>query len=373
MEVVFFSFLFLSIYPYAIYPGVLSALSRLLGNPWHVGGFVPRLTFIISVYNEEKVIEEKLKNTLSLAYLEPLLEIIVISDGSDDRTNEIVRGFKDPRLTLKAFPERSGKTACLNRVVPDARGEIVLFTDANSTLPSDTLLKLVGNFYDKDVGLVTGWSKYCNQGGGEEATGIYSHLEMKTKHWESLISSCVGADGAIFAMRKELYKPLDEQDINDFVIPLQVISQGKRVVLDPEVHCLEEAPKGEGNEFRRQARITNRTLNALLRYPGFLNPLCYGVFSFFLFSHKLLRFLVPFFTTGAFLSNLLLLRVSPIYSIFLLIQVLFLILGFAGLTGKSAGRLTNICKFSLITLAAQFIGWIRVFQGRSDMMWTPQR
>jgi cellulose synthase/poly-beta-1,6-N-acetylglucosamine synthase-like glycosyltransferase len=373
METVFFIFLFLSIYPYGIYPVVLYVMSRLLNNPWHKGDITPSLTIMISVYNEEKVIGEKLKNTLSLEYPEELLEIIVISDGSSDRTNEIVSGFKDPRLILKAFPERSGKTTCLNRVVPETRGEIILFTDANSMFPSDAILKLVRNFFDSNVGLVTGWSKYFSKGGGEESTGIYSRLEMKTKYWESLVSSCVGADGAIFAIRKELYKPLDEQDINDFVIPLQVISQGKRVVLDPEVHCLEESSKSVGDEFRRQVRITNRTLSALLRHPVFFNPFSYGAFSFFLFSHKPLKFLVPFFITGAFLCNLLLFRASSIYVGLLLIQVLFLTLGLANLAGKAEGRLTNICKFFLITLSAQFIGWTRTLRGISDTMWTPRR
>ena len=247
-------------------------MSRVLGNSWDKGEITPLVTLIISVYNEEKVIENKIKNALALEYPERLLEIIVISDGSSDRTNEIVSGFNDSRLVLKALPERSGKTVCLNRVVPETRGEIILFTDANSMFPSDMLPKLVRNFTSDNVGLVTGWTKYMKQKSGGETTGIYSRLEMKTKYWESLISSCVGADGAIFAIRKELYEPLDEQDINDFVIPLHVISQGKRVVLDPDVYCFEAPSAGQGSEYRRQARITNRTLRAILKHPRFLNP-----------------------------------------------------------------------------------------------------
>jgi cellulose synthase/poly-beta-1,6-N-acetylglucosamine synthase-like glycosyltransferase len=338
-----------------------------------MGDSFPPVTLIISVYNEEQVIGKKVKNTLSLEYPEGLLEIIVISDGSNDRTNEIVSMFNDSRLVLKAFPERSGKTACLNRVVPEAKGDIILFTDANSMFSSDILAKLVTNFSDPNVGLVTGWTKYTKEKGGEETTGIYSRFEMKTKYWESLISSCVGADGAIFAIRKELYRPLDEQDINDFVIPLRVISQGKRIVLDPDVYCFEEQSKGEGNEYRRQARITNRTLRAVLKHTAFLNPFSYGFFSFFLLSHKFLRFLVPFFVIGAFLANLFLLKVSPIYFGLIFIQLLFLSLGLASLAGKADGRVANICKFFLITLSAQFLGWIRRFRGIPDTMWTPRR
>lgn len=373
MEYLFITFLFLAVYPYGIYPLVLSIISIFFGNPWQRGGITPRVTLIISVYNEEKVIEAKVRNALSLEYPKELLDVIVVSDGSNDRTNDIVRSFRDPRLILRAFAERSGKTGCLNKVVPEAKGEIILFTDANSMFPGDTITKLVRNFADNSIGLVTGWSKYLRKGGGEESTGIYSRFEMWTKYWESLVWSCVGADGAIFAIRKELYKPLDDQDINDFVIPLQVISQRKRVVLDREAHCLEASSEGERDEFHRQVRITNRTLGALLRNPGFLNPLSYGTFSFFLFSHKLLRFLVPFFTAGTFLLSLLLLKVSVIYLGFFLIQLLFLCLGLANLAGKVEGRLTNLCKFFLITLSAQFIGWTRTLRGISDTMWTPRR
>ena len=373
MEIVFFIFLFLAVYPYGIYPGVVYLISRLFNNPWHIGDITPPLTIVISVYNEEKVIGEKLKNTLSLEYPEELLEIVVISDGSTDKTNEIVSGFKEPGLVLKAFPERSGKTTCLNRVVPDTRGEIILFTDANSMFPRDVLLKLVKNFLDERVGLVTGWTKYVQPGKEERATGFYGKLERGTKYRESLISSCVGADGAIFAVRKNLYNPLMDEDINDFVIPLHVISQRKRVVLDPKIFCFEESSKGEGDEFRRQVRITNRTLRAILRNPVFLNPFRFSYFSFFLLSHKLLRFMVPFFAGGAFLTNLLLAGRSTIYFCLAIIQILLVIVGLANIKGKVEGKAANICTFFLLTLSAQFSGWIRMVRGVSDTMWTPQR
>jgi biofilm PGA synthesis N-glycosyltransferase PgaC len=373
MEVIFFTFLFLSVYPYSVYPVVVFMMSLLFGNAWDKGDITPQVTILISVYNEERVIGEKIKNALSMDYPAGLLEVIVISDGSSDRTNEIVSGFKDPRLTLCAFRERTGKTACLNRVVPDAKGDIILFTDANSMFPSDLLHKLVRNFSDQKIGLVTGWTKYVQPGKGDETTGLYSKIEKMTKYWEGLISSCVGADGAIFAVKKILYKRLEEQDINDFVTPLDVILQGKRVVLDPEVYCFEVSSKEEGDELRRQARITNRTLRAILGNPKFLNPFSYGSFPFFLFSHKLLRFLVPFFIAGAFLANLFLLKVSPIYVGFMIIQILLLGLGLVGIIGKLSGRLTNICKFFLITLYAQFIGWMRMVRGISDTTWTPRR
>jgi cellulose synthase/poly-beta-1,6-N-acetylglucosamine synthase-like glycosyltransferase len=373
MEVVFWAFLILSVYPYLIYPGLVYLISKRFNRPWMRGDNFPRVTLIISVYNEEKAIEGKIRNALSLGYPKGLLEVIVVSDGSSDRTNEIVSGFKDSRLALRVFPERLGKTVCLNRVVPEARGDIILFTDANSIFPWSILSKLVKNFADKDVGLVTGWTKYTAGGTEEETSGIYSRLEMKTKYWESLICSCVGADGAIFGIRKNLYRVLDDQDINDFVIPLHVISQGKRVVLDPDVYCLEEPSRGDREEYRRQVRITNRTLRAIRRNLIFLNPFSFRSFTFLLLSHKLLRFLVPFFLAGSFVTNLFLLKKSLFYVGMILMQVLLLSLGLANISGRFEGKLANLCKFLLVTFYAQFMGWVRVLRRIPDTMWTPQR
>ena len=373
MEIMFLTFLFLSVYSYVIYPVVLYILSRVAGDLWTQEDIRPTVSIIISAYNEESVIEEKIQNTLALDYSKELLEIIVSSDGSTDRTNEIVSGIEDSRLVLRAFSERSGKTACLNRIVPEAKGDIILFTDANSMFPSDLLFKVVRNFARPYVGLVTGWTKYRTLEGGDETPGIYSKFETWTKYWESLISSCVGADGAIFAIRKLLYRPLEDYDINDFVMPLHVIKQGKRVVMDPEVFCFEKPSKGAEKEYRRQVRITTRTLGAIRHNMEFINPLRFRSFSFFLISHKVMRFLVPFFLIGTFGINFFILKESFFYILTLSGQILFLAVGLIGIFGLYEGRLTGFIKFFLITTSAQLVGLFRMLFGVSDTMWTPQR
>lgn len=365
--------LFLSGYPYVVYPLIVYVMSRVFPNPWIKGDVKPRVSVIVSVFNEEQIIEEKLRNTLSIQYPEELLEIVVSSDGSTDRTNEIVSEFHDPRLVLRAFPERSGKTACLNRVVPEAAGDIILFTDANSMFPPNILSRIIRNFSDPHVGLVTGWTRYAGPEDDGEATGAYARLEKLTKQWESLVSSCVGADGAVFALRKELYEPLEHRDINDFVIPLRVVSRKKRVVLDPEVYCYEEPAKDELKEFRRQVRITNRTLGAIMRNLEVLNPFDHGTFSFFLMSHKLLRFLVPFFFLGAFLICLSLCGTSLFHGLLLLPYALIIVMALAGVFGFLDGRLVSLCKVFMITLLAQSLGWGRFLVGKQDTTWTPQR
>ena len=373
MQISFLILLFLCIYPYFLYPLLITLLSRLFAADWQRGDSKQRISVIISVFNEEGVIREKIENSLRLHYPEELLEIIVVSDGSTDRTNEIASSFSDPRVRLEAFSGRNGKTACLNKVVPNAKGDIVVFTDANSMFPPDALLKFSRNFNSEQVGLVTGWTKYRKPGGDEESVGLYGRLEMITKKAESLMSSCVGADGAIFAIRKVLYQPLEDYDINDFVIPLNVIGQGKRVVLDAELYCVEEPGDNESKEFRRQVRITNRTLGAIWRNIHFLNPAAYGSFSFFLLSHKVIRFLVPFTFLGTFMTALLLASVSIFFTVFAIAQTLFICIGIAGIFKISNGRLTQLCSFFLMTIAAQLVGWIRWVTGKSDVMWKPVR
>ena len=373
MEFAFFFSLFFSLYSYIIFPVFISFLGRFFPNPWGKGSCWPIVTIIISAYNEEKDIEEKIRNSLLLDYPEDKLEIIVSSDGSSDRTNEIVAGIKDNRLILRSFSDRLGKTACLNKVIPNIKGEIVVFTDANSMFAPDMLQHLVKNFYDPAIGAVSGWTKYCNPDSGEETTGLYAKLEKKTKLDESKVSSCVGADGAIFAIRKELYVPLGANDINDFIIPLNVIKQHKRVVLDENIYCIEETTKGIKNIYNRQVRITTRTAWAIRRYIDLLNIFKYGSFSFFLFSHKVLRLLTPFFLLSAFILNIFILQRSLFYGVTMTGQLLFWFTGLMALAGIGKGSLVSICKYFLITFAAQFVGCIRMAVGIEDIMWTPKR
>lgn len=373
LEAIFYLLLLLCLYPYLLYPLIVLAWAKTAGRSWRREDYRPPVSIIISVYNEEGVIREKIANTLQLVYPEELFEILVVSDGSTDRTNAIAGSVGSRKVRLLAFPGRQGKTACLNRAVPEARGDIILFTDANAMFPPGLLSELAANFADPEIGLVTGWTKYRKPGGSEETVGLYARLEMRTKEAESQISSCVGADGAVFAIRKSLYLPLAERDINDFVIPLQAIAQGKRVVLDPAVYCLEQPGGDEAKEYRRQVRITNRTLGAIGRNGEFLNPFRYGSFSFFLLSHKALRFLVPFAFLGVLVIALLLMSTSPLHAGFAMAQMLFIALGLAGMTNIFSGRLIQFSAFFLLTIAAQLIGWLRWAAGRTDVMWKPAR
>src|SRR5581483_6161428 len=224
MQLLFVLLVVLTVFSYAIYPVVVGVWAKLVHRGWNRTEATPSMTLVISVYNEEAVIREKLENALALDYPRDLLEILVVSDGSTDRTVAIAEEYGARGIRLLVAPERHGKTAALNLAVPGARGEIVAFTDANAMFPPTMLRTIARNFSDPDVGLVTGWTKYVARG-GHESVGlyVYSRLERATKEAESLVSSCVGADGAVLAMRRALYRDLRHDDINDFVLPLDVV------------------------------------------------------------------------------------------------------------------------------------------------------
>ena len=350
---------------------MLGILQLFLNKPWRKKSALLSVSIIISVYNEEAVIHDKIENTLSLDYPESLMEVIVSSDGSTDKTHEIVSSFNDSRVILKKN-ERIGKTECLNKAVPQARGELILFTDANSMFPPDLLKNLSENFGDPDVGLVTGWTKYLKTGGGKEVTGLYAKMEKMTKYWESRLSSCVGADGAVFATRNFLFCPLRADDINDFIIPINVLKQKKRVVLDPRVFCWEEATDSGGAVYRRQVRITTRTLWAIRRNLCFLNFIQYGSFSFFLLSHKVLRLSVPFFFICTFLISLSYLGFWWLYNAVFTAYMIFFVAGILSLFGIVKARVASVCLFFLITFGAQLTGWFRMIAGIKDTIWTPR-
>jgi len=224
--------------------------------------YFPTVSLIISAYNEEDVIEEKILNSLSLEYPKELFEIIVVSDDSTDRTDEITARYSKDGAILKNYKGRIGKTSCLNRAVPEAKGEIIVFSDANSIYNNKAIRNLIKHFKDTSIGFVTGRTKYVSQYGNSvaESTNLYTKLELITKSLESKIFSCVGADGAIFAIRKMLFNSLKDYDINDFVIPLNIIKQGYRGLLDRDAFCIEKTARDSEGEFNRQVRISCRTI-----------------------------------------------------------------------------------------------------------------
>jgi cellulose synthase/poly-beta-1,6-N-acetylglucosamine synthase-like glycosyltransferase len=368
-------------YAYVGYPAILWLVLRLGGfgerSPAGQGAYLPSVTMIVSAYNEETVIAEKIENALSLDYPRDLLEIVIVSDGSTDRTSKFVLEFAQRGVVLRHYEERTGKTACLNRALPLAAGGIIVFSDANSTYEKGALKALLRPFQDNTVGFVTGWTRYGSaNGAASDSLGLYSRLELMTKELESRLGSCIGADGAIFAIRKELYVPLKDYDINDFVIPLSINQQGYRGVLQREAICFEKDAGSPKEEFQRQVRITNRTIRAIMNYRRLLNPFKFGVLSFELFSHKLCKFLVPLFMVVLLVSNLLLAERGGFFLMALIAQGIFYSVAGAAALASKAGLLSRIAEAArtfVVVNAAIALAWVKYLQGETYTTWSPTK
>jgi cellulose synthase/poly-beta-1,6-N-acetylglucosamine synthase-like glycosyltransferase len=376
------------LYPYIGYPLILCLMDRLVKMTRRSMLFRreeaapderwPRVSMLISVYNEEIILERKMKNTLLLDYPGDLLEILVISDGSNDRTDEIVSRYRDQGIQLRRYEGRIGKTACLNRTIPTAAGEIIVFSDANSEYPKNGLKNLARHFRNPAIGFITGYTRYRSQGASEEegAIGIYARFEKYLKVMESSFGCCVGADGAIFAIRKTLYIPLADQDINDLVIPLNIIRHGSKGIVDGDAYCIEDATENIQEEYQRQVRITARTLRAIFNNADLLNPFKYKYFSFFLFSHKVSKLVGPLFISLYVLSNLVLLGEGWIYQVSGV--ALIVVAGSAAVPALHSRKAFSLRplkmarEFFLIN-AAYLAGWLSFIRRKNITTWKPIR
>jgi len=373
IKTLFFIFLFLTFYSFFVYPVILSLLGCIIRKQVHGNTCTPPVTLIISAYNEESVIARKIENSLKLDYPRNLLEIMIVSDHSTDRTDSIVREYIGNGITLLSQPERSGKTAGLNGAVKRASGEILVFSDADAMYEPGAIKKMVNLLGDERVGLVTGSTRYIAETDGDmvETSSIYTDLERFIKRNESRVGSCVGADGAIFAMRKSLYQPLRSDDINDFVLPLTVVKSGYRVVLHDDLYCSEAASSDAGSEFQRQVRITNRTLRALFRNSELMNFFKFPFFSFELISHKLVRLGVPVFMVALIPLNALLVGEGLYYKVMMIGQGTFYGAALFAHICESYGRkrvLSMIYHFVFINISV-LIGWRNYISGVKQITW----
>lgn len=376
---------FLFVYPYVVYPPLVGYLAQ----RWPMGsaapavpaGGLPSISLVISAYNEEAVIGRKLDNALGLDYPPEHLAIYVVSDASDDGTDDMVRAYaaRDGRVHLVRQEERLGKTAGLNLAMERVDSDLVVFSDANAMYAPNALRELAAPFADPGVGYVVGAALY-NEDAANAAThseGMYWNMELTLKARESAFDSVVGGDGAIYAIRRELFWPLQQDDINDFVNPLQIINAGYRGVFNPRAVCHEDAAEAFDKEFRRKRRIVNRTWRAVKRYGGGLNLNDHGRYIFMLVSHKILRwFAVPMLGVF-FLSALLLASAGWLFELVAVAVAVFLTLAAAGrqfdMAGRPIPRLFYIPYYFLLVHVAAMLGIIDETRGVRHAVWSHVR
>lgn len=365
------------LYPYAGYPALLWLWSRFRTRPVQKGPIRPHVTVIVPARNEAALIADKVENTLALDYPPERLEVLIVSDGSTDGTEEIVAGFADERIRLLRLPPR-GKAHALNAGAEAARGDVLAFTDADMRLEPDALARLVENFADPEVGGVAARRRYRTPDtrNGPEATGagegLYWRYDTWLKRLESRVGSVFGADGGLYALRRELFVPLEElAQADDLAISARVVGPGRRLVFEPDALASDETPADARAEFRRKVRIAAHSFRALLGLGSGLWR--NGFHSFALVSHKLLRYLVPFFLLGLYATNVALLGAGAPFTVLLAAQTLLYGLGAVGWTlrGTRAGAAAPLMipyYFSFVNLAA-LLGVVSVLLGRREVAW----
>jgi len=375
---IFWFFICLIFYVYFGYPALLYLFARKSKKHGVPVFALPRISLLISAYNERSVIGRKLENSLALQYPKELLDIIVISDCSDDGTDEVVLGFAHRGVRLVRLAQRLGKSLGINEAVPQAHGDFLVFSDANALYQPDALLRLISCFADPHVGYVVGNARYVEPQGqpsSAESEGLYWKLETWLKKKESDLGSVVGGDGAIYAIRRELFTPLLPTDINDFLNPLQIIVRGYRGVYEPQAICHEEAGDSFEKEFRRKVRIVSRSLNAIFRAPAVLLPWNQPRHWFALVSHKLLRWFVPVFLILSLFAALCLWS-SPFYRMAFLLQLAFYALAVAGWALEKRGSAPKVLYlpyyFCLVNLAS-LVGIFKLSSGSLSSTWQTVR
>ena len=310
---VFWTAIGLIVYVYAGYPALVFVLAHLRPRPVRAAPHLPSVSFIIAAYNEEAAIAAKLDNTLALDYPADRLEVIVASDGSRDRTEDVVRGRAGERVRLLALEGRNGKTIAQNRAVEIARGEILVFSDATTVYRADTVRALVAPFADPEVGCVAGWVVMGVEAAIHKGRSAYADYEQWLRRYESLVHSILGASGAAYAVRRRLYTPLAGDVISDMAQVVKVVEQGHRAVLAEEAVVYEPAEgRSVREELERRTRIITRGLRGQYALRRFFDPRRHPWFCFQVLSHRLLRWAIPVFLAIAFVANLALIG-RPIY------------------------------------------------------------
>jgi cellulose synthase/poly-beta-1,6-N-acetylglucosamine synthase-like glycosyltransferase len=360
---------------YVGYPAFVWLLGHLVGKGApRRRDIQPCVTVIIPVHNEEDIIREKLENCLRVDYPRDKLQIVVASDGSTDDTNRLVRSFSGEGVRLVELPTRGGKTRAINCSMEAATGDIVVFTDANAFLQPEAVSRLARNFADPEVGCACGQRLYVDHRGYrvEEGEGLYWKYERFVKECESRLHSVMGADGAIFAIRRDLYRPLDPTLIDDLVTSLRILAEGHRVVSEPSAYVHERVAATGSEEFGRKKRIVARAMRGLAYMRALLNPVNHPLFSVQLFVHKVLRWLVPVFLGAMLLANAALLDRWP-YALAFVAQVIFYgaaaIGALAGPPAGEANRLISIPYYFCLVNVAAVAGLSKFLLGRVDATW----
>lgn len=382
LNIVFWGALGVIFYAYLGYPILVAALSLVFQRPINKKAIEPTVSLLITAYNEEQDIGAKLENSLTLDYPRNRFEIVVASDGSTDATETITREFArlHPEITIRVHrvEGRVGKTATQNSAVLECRGEIVVFSDAAAMYEVGALRALVANYADPTVGAVSGMYTYCNRAVGSLgiATPVFWSVENFVKAQQTKIYTITGCCGCIYSLRRQLYVPLPDYIISDLVEPLMIFKKGYRVIFETGARAVELTAGKSSEEFRMRVRVIVRGIKGMLFVRQLYNPLKYPYIAWQLFSHKVIRWLVPFFCIILMMSNVFLIFRGWYYKYFIAIQFAFYIFASVGLILEKYGVTAKIFYLPLyfcVVNIASLISIVKVLRGEQIVIWQTQR
>lgn len=353
-------------------------VSMLSNKKVNKGEHEPSVTILIAAYNEEKNIGKTIENKLELNYPVEKREIIVISDGSTDKTDVVVKQYESQGVRFVRQEPRAGKTAALNMVIPMAHGEVLVFSDANSMYAPDALTRLVQNFNDPQVGYVTGKMIYINPDGSTIGDGCTAYMKYENllRRIETKLGSIVGVDGGIDAVRKELYNPMSPDQIPDFVLPLRVVEGGYRVVYEPQALLKEFSLKDPRDEYQMRVRVSLRTLWALSDMRQLLSFKKHRLFAWQLWSHKVLRYMGFIFLIGAYFTNVALWSENIFYKLFFVLQNMAYLGAIVSPLLEKIGyqfNILNLLRYFVLLNLASAHAFFKFLLRHKQVIWTPRK
>jgi cellulose synthase/poly-beta-1,6-N-acetylglucosamine synthase-like glycosyltransferase len=371
VAVVFYTYL-----GYGIVLFVLVCLKRIfVKKVINTDNELPEVTLLIAAYNEQDYVKAKVENTLQLNYPKDKIHQIWVTDGSNDQTPELLKNY--PEVEIHHKPERNGKIAAMNRGIKFVNTPIVIFSDANTLLGKQSILKIAQMFQNPKTGCVSGEKRIMNddkEAASAAGEGLYWKYESTLKKWDAELNSVVGAAGELFAIRTELYREVEPDTLlDDFIISLRVAMQGYKIQYDPEAYAIETASANVKEELKRKVRIAAGGIQSVVRLYPLLNIFKYGMLSFQYISHRVLRWTVtPIALLFVLLLNILLVPVSNLYAVLMALQILFYV---SALTGwilenkKLKIKIFFVPYYFFIMNYAVFMGFARYLRKSQSVNW----
>lgn len=374
-EFLFWTCLLLPAYAWLGYPLVLRVLGTFISRPVRSGNSALSVSIIIAAHNEAAHIQSKIRSLLGQGYPASALEVLVASDGSSDDTVALAEAVGDARVRALDLP-RMGKTRALNVAVAEARYEVLVFTDADNVWTAETLNHLLAPLADPTVGCCGG-TLVVHRSGSSLSIGDrwYRRYEAWLRELENRVGCMVSADGALLALRRELWQPIPDEVNDDFFLSTCAPVQGQRIVHVPGAVVLDHGLAEADKQLHRRIRVTVGGLQSLLVRRQLLNPLRYGAYALALISHKVLRRFAPLLLVPLLLANLALWDAGPLYRFSLLLQLTGYAVGLAGLFDRSdrLPRAFRLAGFLLVTLVGMAVGLVQFIRGRRYSLWNPQQ